>query len=267
MLSKIKQFLKITNKAKAELDMTELLPFCMRCFNVGAVVEDNYSFCHMCGSQNTCIDMKREDVKYIRENMQIRIDSAIEYGKKQVETYTAEDCRKDTIEHINQVKEFMIMASGELLKRANEHDRSKLESPELEIFTEFTPKLKNSTYLSDEYKKNLEQMKKGLDHHYAHNSHHPEHYKKYVCNTCFKEYQVEPERCDQCMNGQFTIESDISQMDLFDLVEMICDWMAAVKRHADGDIVKSLIGNKDRFKIDDQLYGVLFNTVRRMEEE
>ncbi|WP_205685044.1 DUF5662 family protein [Heyndrickxia sporothermodurans] len=260
-------FRKLIKKSKAskELDPNELLPFCMRCFNVGAMCDEHTSFCHMCGSENTCINVKRADVKYMQENIDLRIDKAVEYGKKQAEVYTMEDCKKDTIEHINQVKEFLIDASIELLERAEEHDKSKLASPELEIFTEFTPKLKNSTYLSDEYKQNLQQMQKGLQHHYAHNSHHPEHYKKYVCDSCFKEYKEEPARCDQCQNGQFTVESDISQMDLFDLVEMICDWKAAVMRHADGDIMKSLEGNKSRFKIDDQLQSILVNTVVRME--
>ena len=254
-------------KKNKELDPNELLPFCTRCFHVGAVAEEDYSFCHMCGSQNTCINVRREDVKSMQESLNARIDHAIEYGKKQAEIYTMEDCKKDTIEHINQVKEFMIQAVEELLKRANNHDKSKLESPELEIFTEFTPKLKNSTYLSEEYKKNLEQMQKGLKHHYEHNSHHPEHYKKFVCNSCFKEFKAEkPNHCDQCGNSQFTQESDISQMDLFDLVEMVCDWMAAVKRHKDGDIFKSLEGNKTRFGIDDQLQNILTNTVVNLQK-
>lgn len=223
-----------TKDESKKFDPDELLPFCTRCFHVGAVCEDNYSFCHMCGSQNTCINVRREDVKVIQESVDARIEHAIEYGKKQAEVYTMEDCKKDTIEHINQVKEFMIQAVEELLRRANNHDKSKLESPEIEIFAEFTPKLKNSTYLSEEYKKNLEQMQKGLKHHYKYNSHHPEHYK----------------------NG-------INDMDLFDVVEMLCDWIAAVKKHADGDIFVSLEKNKERFNIDDQLQKILYNTVKR----
>lgn len=251
---------------KKDLDPNELLPFCMRCFNVGLTAEDDKSnYCHMCGGGGTCINVKRSGIHYMQENMQHRIDMAVEHGRKNAD-YTEDDCRKDTIQHINQVKEYMIESSTELLKRANEHDRSKLESPELETFTEFTPKLQKSTYLSEEYKQNLAGMKVGLDHHYAHNSHHPEHYKKFVCDHCFAEYkETEPGSCQQCMNTQFTQESDISQMDLFDLVEMICDWMAAVKRHDDGDIIKSLKGNKERFKIDDQLYSILMQTVLNME--
>ncbi|MEC0841984.1 DUF5662 family protein [Bacillus spizizenii] len=129
-----------------DLDPNKMLPFCTRCFNVGAAASEKSNFCHMCGSEATCINIKRQDVRSMQGNIDARIDKAIEYGKKLAETYTEEDCRKDTTEHINQVKELIIKASIELLNRANDHDRSKLESPEVEIFTEYTPKLQNNTY-------------------------------------------------------------------------------------------------------------------------
>ncbi len=84
--------------------------------------------------------------------------------------YTKEDCIRDTQEHIEQVKEYIAMCIIELTNRALVHDKSKLESPELEIFTEYTPKLKDSTYGSDEYKEFLKGMQEALKHHYANNS-------------------------------------------------------------------------------------------------
>jgi hypothetical protein len=89
---------------------------------------------------------------------------------------------------------------NELSKRAVNHDKSKLESPEKEIFEEYTPKLKGTTYGSEEYKEFLKEMKPALDHHYANNRHHPEHFK----------------------NG-------VNDMNLFDLLEMAADWLAAGK--------------------------------------
>lgn len=151
-----------------------------------------------------------------------------------MKSYTEEDCKKDTLLHINQVREFMMKSSTKLLNRAVEHDKSKLEYPELEIFTRYTPKLKSLTYGSQEYKKSLEGLGEALKHHYANNSHHAEHY-----------------------------ENGIDGMDLFDLVEMICDWKSAVMRHDDGDIYKSLEINKERYNIDDQLYNILKNTLDR----
>jgi Family of unknown function (DUF5662) len=151
-----------------------------------------------------------------------------------VEGYTRDDCIKDTKEHIAQVREFMIMFANELLTRALVHDQSKLESPEVEIFTEYTPKLKHSTYGSEEYKGFLKGMGVALEHHYKNNSHHPEHYK----------------------NG-------IRDMDLVDIVEMVCDWKAATMRHANGDIKKSIELNKVRFNYSDDLEEIFKNTVNR----
>ena len=152
-------------------------------------------------------------------------------------TYTKDDCIRETKEHIAQVREFMILFANELLKRALVHDQSKLESPEVETFTEFTPKLKDSTYGSDEYKSFLEGMQVALKHHYENNSHHPEHH-----------------------------ENGIRDMGLADIVEMICDWKAATMRHKDGDIRKSIIINKDRFNYSDDLKLIFLNTANMFDQ-
>lgn len=148
-------------------------------------------------------------------------------------TYTQEDCIRDTKEHISQVREFMLIFAQELIKRALVHDQSKLKNPEVDIFTEYTPKLKHSTYGSVEYKTYLSEMQVALKHHYANNSHHPEHY-----------------------------EDGIRGMDLADIVEMICDWKAATMRHADGDITKSIEFNKGRFNYSDDLEQIFKNSVK-----
>jgi hypothetical protein len=122
-----------------------------------------------------------------------------------------------------------------LLNRAREHDQSKLSDPELSTFVEMTPKLAASTYGSDEYKKFLAEMKPTLDHHYAKNSHHPEHHK-----------------------------DGINDMTIIDLIEMLCDWKAATMRHNDGNIRKSIEINAKRFNIDSQLTKILENTVKEM---
>lgn len=141
------------------------------------------------------------------------------------------DSKTDTLLHIKRVAELLTRASIELIKRANVHDNSKLESPEKEYFDEFTPKLAGCTYGSDEYKSFLSSLKVGLDHHYANNSHHPEHY-----------------------------ENGINGFNLFDLIEMFFDWKAATERHNDGDIRKSIVINKDRFNIDNQICEIFKNT-------
>lgn len=145
------------------------------------------------------------------------------------------DSRIDTLRHIQRVQELLTQAILELVERGNMHDRSKLEDPELAIFDEYTPKLKHSTYGSDEYKGFLKGMGAGLAHHYEHNRHHPEHF----------------------ANG-------VTGMTLIDLIEMLADWKAATERHADGDMERSLRLQKDRFQIEPQLMCVLWNTARAM---
>lgn len=147
----------------------------------------------------------------------------------------------ETRKHQQEVQRLLIQFAMLLLERAKVHDASKLESPEREIFIEYTPKLKGSTYGSEEYKQFLKDMKPALDHHYANNKHHPEF------NTV------------NFFDGG--MESPVTAMDLLDIVEMLCDWLAATKRHADGDIAKSININEKRFNIATQLSQIFRNTV------
>jgi hypothetical protein len=148
------------------------------------------------------------------------------------------DSRPDTLQHIEQVRIFLARVIDDLMSRAIHHDASKLKSPEKEAFDEFTPKLGTSTYGSEEYKGYLQAMGEALKHHYAHNSHHPEH---------------RP-------NG-------IRDMSLVDLLEMLCDWKAATLRHANGDIRRSIEQNQQRFGYSDELKSILLNTLPLIEQE
>ena len=143
------------------------------------------------------------------------------------------DSTADTLKHAIRVGVLMGQPITELIDRSVRHDHSKTKDPELAVFNEFTPKLQTSTYGSEEYMGFLSEMKVGLDHHYAHNPHHPEF------NS----------------NG-------INGMTLVDLIEMLVDWRAATERHADGSLVRSLGIQKERFGISDQLNEILWNTAR-----
>jgi hypothetical protein len=146
------------------------------------------------------------------------------------------DSEAKTREHIYEVNKNIDRVVQKLLDRAINHDSSKLEPEEKELFDEYTPRLAGMTYGSDEYKKCLEKLKPALDHHYSTSRHHPEFHK----------------------NG-------ISDMNLIDLIEMLCDWWAATKRHADGNIRKSIEINQERFGYSDELKGVLLNTINYLE--
>jgi hypothetical protein len=145
------------------------------------------------------------------------------------------DSKTDTLLHIKRVAQLLTEAAAELIRRANVHDNSKLNSPEKEFFDEYTPKLAGCTYGSDEYKLFLKELKVGLDHHYANNSHHPEHY-----------------------------ENGVNGFDLFDLMEMFFDWKAAGERHNDGNIYKSIEHNKTRFNLSEQTVSIFENTAKRL---
>lgn len=145
------------------------------------------------------------------------------------------DSKQDTLLHIKRVAQLLTEAAAELIRRANVHDNSKLNSPEKEFFDEYTPKLAGCTYGSDEYKLFLKELKVGLDHHYANNSHHPEYY-----------------------------ENGVNGFDLFDLMEMFVDWKAAGERHNDGNIYKSIEHNKTRFNLSEQTVSIFENTAKRL---
>lgn len=137
----------------------------------------------------------------------------------------------DTFRHIERVRNLINRCVTDLLTRGEQHDQTKLEPPEVSVFTEYTAKLATSTYGSEEYEGFRKAMKPALDHHYARNSHHPEFYK----------------------NG-------IDDMNLMDLVEMICDWKAASERHNNGNIRKSIEVNGKRFEMSPQLIRIFENT-------
>ncbi len=139
-----------------------------------------------------------------------------------------------TLQHSLRVGQLLAAAIAELADRSVRHDESKTRPPEVEVFAEYGPKLKGSTYGSAQYRQFLVEMRPALDHHYANNRHHPEHFG----------------------------ERGINGMTLVDLLEMLADWRASTERHDDGSLVKSLAIQRDRFGIGEQLLEVLWNTAR-----
>ncbi len=137
-------------------------------------------------------------------------------------------------EYVAKVRSNISTVIDKLKFRAQVHDASKFTHAEFDIFEKVSPKLRTTTYGTDAYKALLKELGPALEHHYKVNDHHPEHF-----------------------------ENGVNDMDLFQFIEMLCDWKAAVERHDDGDVYKSLEINKERFGIDDQLYGIMKNTIDR----
>jgi hypothetical protein len=146
----------------------------------------------------------------------------------------AYDSTEDTIKHIRLVASCLATMCGRLTTRAMMHDRSKLKSPEKEMFDRTRPLLDKYPYGTPEYMQVVAEMGEGLNHHYAHNSHHPEHY-----------------------------ENGVSGMDLLDIVEMFCDWKAAGERRNDVSFEDSIRISAKRFGMSEQLTEIFLNTAKR----
>lgn len=150
---------------------------------------------------------------------------------------TIAECKVETQKHIERVRHYIKFMTDKQTLRAIKHDAIKLESPEVEVFAEFTPRLADTQYGTDEYKECLAGMKPALEHHYANSRHHPEHFAK-----------------------------GILDMNLIDIVEMLCDWKAASERQKDGNLLKSIEMNAARFGYDDQVKQILVNTAKLLDE-
>jgi hypothetical protein len=142
------------------------------------------------------------------------------------------DSKSDTLEHIQHVRNGIGFAVTELVYRAQIHDDTKLQPEEKETFDRVTPLLKGLTYGSQEYKDSLASMGTALQHHYASHRHHPE----------------------------FFGDKGIRGMNLVDLLEMMIDWHASTKRHADGDLHRSIDMNQERFGYSDDLKTIMHST-------
>lgn len=140
------------------------------------------------------------------------------------------DCTADVLEHKHKVTRYLNEFAAELIRRATVHDDSKLLSPEKEMFDQWTPELKARTFGTDYYRQALDGMGVGIQHHYQVNSHHPEHY-----------------------------PTGVDGMDLFDFVEMVCDWRAAAEGKG---AALDLASAATRFNLSPQSVSVIQNTTK-----
>jgi hypothetical protein len=124
-----------------------------------------------------------------------------------------------TLIHKFWVMYYIIKFCAKLVWRGVVHDLSKFGNKESLLFADVIFDLKRLTYGTPEYKESLDKIRPCIDHHYSVNSHHPEYYA-----------------------GGF------SMMSALDRIEMAADWCAAVRRHKNGDIGKSIEFNQQRFK-------------------
>jgi len=149
---------------------------------------------------------------------------------------TQYDSTGETLRHIHRVRDHLNTVIAALLERGRVHDASKFSAVEKPVLDSIYPRLRGLAYGSPPYMALVREAWPGLQHHYRHNSHHPEHY-----------------------------ENGIAGMDLLDLIEMFCDWKAASERNP-GDGVK-IDHNARIYAIAPQLAEILVNTLARWPEE
>ncbi len=142
-------------------------------------------------------------------------------------------CLAETLQHIARVQHFLNIFIADLIHRGEIHDASKLIEPELSGFAANTGKLALVEFGSPEYKLLLDDLKPTIDHHYANNRHHPQHWKY-----------------------------GVNDMTLLDLLEMLADWRAAGERNKAGNIRKSIEINAAKYEMSPQLVRIFENTVR-----
>lgn len=196
---------------------------------------------------------------------------------------TKQDSRSDTLLHIHMVRQLIDDAAQKLYDRGLIHDDSKLVEPEKSAFDRLKAlSLSGMAYGSEEYRACLRAEKPAIQHHYDHNSHHPEFYKRWGCPLCHQTFpesettvwggvESNPRLCPKCSANGSIFESalipstGIDGMSLLDVMEMIIDWKAATERMKDGgDIRASLVHNTERFHLSPQLASILANTIKEM---
>jgi hypothetical protein len=141
------------------------------------------------------------------------------------------DCTNDVIDHKVRVGYWLSGFMAQLENRLKTHDDSKLNDPrEKEMFDKWAPELKERVFGTDAYKIALDGMGEGIKLHYKANRHHPEHF-----------------------------EHGVNDMTLMDVVEMLCDWMAAAQaRNTHVDLAHAA----ERFGLSEQLVKIFANTLR-----
>lgn len=141
----------------------------------------------------------------------------------------------DTLDHITKVRQRLEAIVGALRNRALVHDQSKLEEPELSGYAVLADALQGLSYGTPEYRAAFAPFKAIIQHHYKANDHHPEHF----------------------ANG-------VNDMNLLQLVEMLCDWKAASLRNSKS-LNETIDKTIERFGISEQLAAIIKNTITLMD--
>ena len=130
--------------------------------------------------------------------------------------------------HVSSIRTNLAKISSELTWRASVHDGSKLDDEQLDRYIARHQEIHPLPYVSPERDEVEAKYEDLIEAHHNEYRHHPEHF-----------------------------EHGIDDMNLVDVIEMLCDWAAA-----GADIEKSLKLNSKKYCISPQLMTLLKNTIK-----
>jgi len=142
----------------------------------------------------------------------------------------------DVILHVSEISENLETIASELRKRGMSHDRTKFQQLEFDTFVSTREEFKQTSYGTPEYKAVCAKAQPAMDHHYSNNRHHTAYH-----------------------------ENAVNDMNLIDIIELVCDWRAANRRNADQctmlESVKRGLSN-EKYQISEQLAKIIINTFK-----
>ena len=142
--------------------------------------------------------------------------------------------------HIKYVQEGLQVVIEELQERLVDHDRSKYNEDELKGYMRFEDMPEGLEYGSPEHKAALDKVMKDNDFwalHLSCNDHHPEHF------------------------------SDITQMGLFQIIEMVCDWRGAHAGYNNtGEWLESIDVNLNKFNFTKEQEWVIWQVANFLQD-
>jgi hypothetical protein len=139
---------------------------------------------------------------------------------------------KVTYAHILEVGRLMSVLTAEMSARALTHDKSKMLVEDARIYARMAKEMSGLPYGTPAYKAVFEKYRLFIRNHHISNRHHPEYF-----------------------------SDGIRGMNLVDLSEMLCDWIASRSKNRGGSILRSIDVGQKRFGFSDELRAVLLNTV------
>lgn len=138
--------------------------------------------------------------------------------------------------HKGLVMWYIIKFCAHLLWRGVIHDLSKYRDEEAVGFSLNLKRLNSVKYSSAEYQVMIKErgsLAKAVDHHHRVNRHHPEYHR-----------------------------DGIRDMDMFDIVEMLCDWVASARASKHGNVFASIKSGEYRFDMPPELSLIFKNTTK-----